>query len=226
VIATSTRVLGALHPLTVGAKIDRCRAGAGIGISERVKSPACFEPAIADGDRVLGPDNHGLLTARAFYGATLVQIGKLDRAREVYSEALAHVPQDAWSEHLPVATDLARGLGNVELALRNYQAALDHCSIARDNTEKSRRGFPDDTCIASALIGLGRAPAALTMLEPMAARTDGRPKEELGPWYFAYARAVWEVHRDAKRARSLGLSAKHQLSDDTEIDAWLAALPR
>jgi tetratricopeptide (TPR) repeat protein len=226
VIATSTRVLGALHPLTVGAKLDRCLASAGIDNAERVKSPACFEPAIADGDRVLGPNNNGMLAARAHYGATLAQIGKLDRAREVYSEALAHVPQDAWSEHLPVAADLARGLGNVELELRSYQAALDHCSIARDNSEKSGRRFPDDICIASALIGLGRASAALTMLEPTQATADGRPKEELGPWYFAYARAVWAVQHDAKRARSLGLRAKHNLSDDTEIDAWLAALPR
>src|SRR5262249_41916622 len=155
------------------------------------------EPALVDGDRVLGSSSRGMLIARSYYGQTLVQTGRLDRAREVFAEALAHVPADAWSEHKLVAADLARGLGRGGPAQGNYKGALDHCSLARDTTEKDHRGLQDETCIAKSLLELGHAPSALEVLDPIASKAEGRPKDELGPYFFAYARAVWAVRRDA-----------------------------
>jgi tetratricopeptide (TPR) repeat protein len=184
---------------------------------------------------VVGGNNRELLSFRGYYGLMLMESGKLDEARAVYTAAFADIPPDAWADQWFVANDIARTLGALENAAGEYQAALEHCEKAEAATEKKHSGPVGATCVGEALLGLGQAERALAVLEPMAARvrnTDpmqlGAEPAQIGAWRFAYARAVWAVRHDATKARVLAVEARGELgtgSKRTQLDQWLAKLP-
>ena len=224
-IASATSTLGALHPTTLAARMDSCNAYMRVG--DTAHALACFEPALADAARVLGASDRSVLQAQLNYAEVFAETGKIERARDVYALALAHVPDDAWTERWYVAGELARGLGRSELATGHPHDAIVHCKRAFDATEEKHRGISDMTCVGKAQLAIGDSAAALATLEPLAdlTGTEMLPRA-VADWRLTYARALWAVRRDATKARALAQQARDDLDDKRDVDAFLASLPR
>ncbi|MGE5182094.1 MAG: protein kinase domain-containing protein [Acidobacteriota bacterium] len=224
-IASATKELGALHPMTLSARLDSCAAY--VRADDNAHAQTCFEATLADADRVLGPSDRTVLQARLELAEALLDAQQLDRAREVFATALDHVPADAWDERWYVAGELARGLGRTELKTGHPADAIPHCRRAYDHTEEKHRGISDMTCIGRAQLALGDAAAALATLEPLAAQTGSEMiPGVVAEWHFAYARALWAARHDAAKARAHAEQARAELDDKREVDAFLASLPR
>jgi tetratricopeptide (TPR) repeat protein len=223
-IEASTRAFGALHPFTTSVRLDACYAL--IAAGEAAHAVTCYEPALADADRVFDPGDRAVLTARMSYGGALIDSGQADRAHDVLATAFAHVPADALAEHWYLAGELARGLGHLELSRHEYTPAIEHCRRAYELTEEKHRGISDMTCVGEAQLGLGDAAAALATLEPLEALTGTEMLPgAVAHWRLTFARAVWTGRHDAKRSRTLAEQARSELTDKSEADAFLARLP-
>jgi len=226
VVAELTRVAGPLHPATLMARLDTCRAMTASG--DHAHAPACYEAAFADADSVLGPGHRAVLMAREYEGQSLAAIVQLDRARQVLTAAFDHVSDDLWQEHWYVAADIARTLGEVELELGAPAAALEHCQLAESAIEAPYRGISGATCLGEAHLALGDPARALATLEPLHAQIDGADPSQVARWQFAYARALWTGRHQAAAARELATRARALVSapHQVQIDAWLATVPR
>ncbi|HEX7701116.1 MAG TPA: hypothetical protein VF403_10350, partial [Kofleriaceae bacterium] len=222
----ATRVLGAAHPTTIGARLKLCRILADGG--DRAGAVACYVATMPDGDRVLGSSNRELLSFRAHYGVVLAELGKNKEARDVLAETLTRVPTDAWAEKWFVASDIARMLGAVEIELGDFKSALDHCQMSEAATEQQHSPLGDGTCIGEALLGLGESKRALAALEAEQGSIEGNEPAAVGAWRFAYARAIWAVRHQATQAHALAEKARTELVGTprlAQLDAWLATLP-
>ena len=226
-IAAATRRLGALHPMTVMARLDLCRARGSAGDLEH--TAACYDAALTDADRVVGANSRGVITARAYYGIAMMSAGKADAAHAVYAAAFDQIPAEAWREHWYIASDISRGLAEIELDHREFAQARQHCERARDATEEKHRGIGDQTCIGEAQLGLGDAAGALVTLEAVQAEAGTADPAQVGPWRFALARAVWAAHHDVKRTRALAAQARTELATPAgqrDVDTWLNSVPK
>jgi len=222
-IARATATLGAQHPMTISIRLDQCHDLA--TQKGPAVAPACYEPALHDADTVMGAGDRDLAIARMYYATALRALNKQDDARKVLASAYRNIPDEAWSEKWYVAVDVARTLGNLELAAHDYKNAFEHCSRAGEITEQEHREFDVDACVGDALLGLGENDKALATLEAMEPRAASMELSLRGPWRFSLARAVWAVKHDASRARAL---AKQAVADVAglrpEVDAWLASV--
>jgi tetratricopeptide (TPR) repeat protein len=228
-IAGATRTLGALHPVTIGARLDLCRA---ITAADKRKDPTvCYKPALAAADRAMGADNRRVMIGRMYYAMTLVDLERWEPAREVLSNVVDHVPESAWNEKWYIASDGVRLLGETEVRNGDYKHGLEHCERAKLTTDKQHLGLAIDSCIGEALLGLGESTKALAQLELVKTQAENARPVETGRWRFAYARAVWATSHDVALARSLAIQARAELasSDDAwrrkQLDAWIASLP-
>jgi hypothetical protein len=229
VIAAETPVLGALHPATIATRIALCRAlhRGGLGTAR-----PCYEAVLGDADRVLGASDRHVVGARSDFGDGLLQLGRFDDARRVLRVGFAAVPAADWTAHWFIAMDLARELGETEVALGDFTAARDHCTRALAAADEQHLPFMADACIAEADVGVGDSAAAVALLAPLEKDAADADPLAAASWRAAYARAVWASMHDGKRARALGEQARAQLvaSHQAEwriarLDAWLATLP-
>jgi serine/threonine-protein kinase len=233
VIANGTRVLGALHPATLMARLQRCSVFVDNGQLDQAAT--CFAPALADSRRVLPPDHRELLSFRENNAVALAGLGKIREAHDELVDILANVPASAWAEKWFIAADVAHVLGALEVDQGDYKAGLAHCEQGEAATEKQHAGPAGATCIAEALLGLDDPTRALAVLEPLRERianTDpmrlGATPAMIGAWRFAYARALWAVRHEAAPARALAETARIELGESSkraELDRWLAKLP-
>ena len=232
VIATETRVLGALHPMTLKTQLGRCHTY--LDADALADTASCYARVLPDATRALGARDRERLSFVAEYAFVLVRLGRDGDARTVYAQAYRDVPDDAWSEKFFIASEIALGLGRLDSDAGDYQAALEHCQRGVAATEDKHAGPGGATCVGDALLGLGKPDQALAVLEPMAARLEKMDPMQLDPvqvaaWRFAYARALWEARHQAAPARAAAQQARGELPAGAlrdRLDAWLAKLPR
>ena len=233
-IASSTRTLGALHPITVNARLQRC--GVMADAEQYAQATPCFAKVIGDAHRVFPVDDRELLSFREQYATSLASVGRIDDAHREYAAVLADIPESAWAEKWFIAAEAAHALGALELDLGDPRAALAHCEKAQAATEAQHSGPANATCIGEALLALDDPARALATLEPLRERIEttdpmhlGATPAMIGAWRFAYARAVWLVRHQAAQARALAATARSELGEGparARLDAWLATLPK
>ncbi len=233
-IAGATRTLGAQHPVTVNARLQRC--GVYADTNSPAKSVECFGPVLPDARAVYQRGDRELLSFRESYATSLAQLGKKPEARKELEELIAEIPDDAWKEKWFVAVDAAHVLGTLELEAGDAKSALAHCQRSAAAMEAEHASPANATCIGEAHLALGDPAAALAALEPLrdpiAKATDplnqlGATRAMIGMWRFAYARAAWLVRHSAAEARAHGVKSREELGDSpqrAELDAWLATV--
>ena len=232
-IADETRVLGALHPMTALARLQRCHTYFEAEAAEPAAS--CFATAVPEAERVIDARDRELLAFTSEYAVVLLQTNRTDEGRRVLTAAYANVPDAAWTEKWFIASEIARSLGALEIDAGQFEPALVHCQRAASATEAKHAGPVDATCIGVALLGLHQPERALEALEAVRARVEtadpmqmGAAPAQVGAWRFAYARALWEVRHQAAPARALAVRARAELGPGPrrdQLDAWLAKLP-
>jgi hypothetical protein len=243
-VAAVTAAFGPLHPKAIAAKVERCSSlfdSAVVPSASKLdpdgfrRSAECYEQVLPEAEAMRpGPDRE-LVNHRGNHAMAVASLGDRARARTMYLAAYADIPADAWAEKWFIASDLARALGQLELALGEHAAALEHCERAGASTEGRHGSIVIATCIGDAQLGLGQADAALAGVEVLAvdvarigAAGLGVDTAAIGAWRFTYARAVWAARRQAGRARTLAAEARREVAeaDRAEVDAFLATLPR
>jgi tetratricopeptide (TPR) repeat protein len=86
--------------------------------------------------------------------------------------------------------------------------------------------------LALAHVELHRPERALAILEPIVARVSTLPPGSRGDLNFVLARALWDSHRDRKRALELAAAARLELESTRQtdelakLDRWLATITR
>jgi len=225
-IARAAKTFGPLHPTTIHTRLEQCRSLT-ISGDDNAAIP-CYEAVLPDADRVLGRSDRTNISDRSIFALSLLHLGKTDRAMEVYADAYARIPADAWTDQWSGAADVGHALGSLELERGDFAAALAHCERARAATEQQHGLLEMNTCIAGAQLGLGDSTHALATLESVRGQLDRVAPEDAAGWRFTYARVVWAAKHDATQAREVAAAARSALPPDSraKLDAWLAAIPR
>ncbi|HTR54933.1 MAG TPA: serine/threonine-protein kinase [Kofleriaceae bacterium] len=232
-IADTTRVLGALHPTTIVMRLNRCHTY--FEAEDWPGTATCYRAVLSDAERAMDPHSRELIAYVSELGLALLQTGHASEARSVLANAYANIPEAAWGEKFFIASEIARMLGEIEVAAGDYQAGLEHCQRGEDATEVKHRGPIGATCIGEALLGLGQPDRALAALEAARAAVEttdpmqlGAAPAQIGAWRFAYARALWAARHDAAAAHASAIKARVELGPGAKrdrLDAWLATLP-
>jgi tetratricopeptide (TPR) repeat protein len=199
---------------------------------------ASYRRAVAIFEQVLGPDHLQVAVARTAMSRALgskgeheAALAELARAGAIY----AKLPGLHWRlgfNHQYAGEELARA-GTHGEAIAEFQRALDILAPALGATNRY---------VSMPLVGLGTSHlalgdphAALAPLERAVAILEAHPedKSELAEARFALARAVWDSHGSASRARTLARAARAGFgtasldrANARAADAWLARRDR
>lgn len=229
----NARTLGEHHPDYALSLQDV--AGALNLVGQKAEARKLVLQAITVFADALGPDHPRVASADFTLGLIDMDLSELAEAEHHLRHALAVAESLRGGGHVYLA-EYAKALADVLVKAHRPSEALDLYHRDLEVVEKSGNG-PEtaaaQTGLGVALIGLGRAPEALMLLDAaLQWREANDPNQrELADTRFGVARALVGSRGDRARARSLavraveGYSADPGALDDRRVaEAWLADL--
>jgi tetratricopeptide (TPR) repeat protein len=238
-IEARERTLGPLHPSLGSPLANLARVYA--ARKQPADAERLYERALTVFEGAHGPKHPAVGTIRHNLSNALRAQDKLDEAKAQLDAAM-EIEIEIYGADSDLVAGNHNGLGVLELARGEHQAALEHFGIALEGWRNAygeghhKLAYPL-TGQGRALVGLGREAEAIAPLEraleirdaPEHAEEGKVPADETARTCFTLAQAVW-ARGDRSRARTLAERALGLLQPieglqpfRDEIDAWLVA---